>query len=195
MSVTLNRRSLLKDGLLTVLFLGLVWLAADRIGRGAEETVTGQPRVVDGDTLAIGQDRIRLTGIDAPERAQTCAREGRDWDCGQEARRHLLRLIGGADVRCEGRARDRYGRWLATCTAGGLELNARMVADGFAVAFGNYEAEETDARARREGIWAGTFDRPRDWRARHGGMAETPHIDMDWIKALLRRIETAWTSS
>lgn len=188
-----RRRSLVRDGLLTILFLGLVWLAANRLAGGGE-TVTGQPRVVDGDTLAIGRDRIRLIGIDAPESAQICERNGRDWDCGQEARRHLARLIGKAGVACEGRADDRYGRRLAICAAGGEDLNARMVEDGFAVAFGNYEAEEADARARRAGLWAGTFDQPRDWRARHGGMAEAPHIDMDWIKALLRRIETAWTS-
>ncbi|WP_245292392.1 thermonuclease family protein [Rhizobium sp. 9140] len=179
---------------MTILFLGLVWLAASRLAGGGGETVIGQPRVVDGDTLAIGRDRIRLIGIDAPESEQTCERDGRDWNCGQEARRHLARLIGKTAVACEGRADDRYGRRLAICAAGGEDLNARMVEDGFAVAFGDYEVEEADARARRAGLWAGTFDRPRDWRARHGGIAEVPHIDMDWIKALLRRIETAWTS-
>ncbi|WP_244529199.1 thermonuclease family protein [Rhizobium sp. NFR03] len=179
---------------MTILFLGLVWLAASRLSDGGGVQVTGQPRVVDGDTLAIGRDRIRLIGIDAPERAQICERGGENWECGQEARRHLARLIGKAAVACEGHADDRYGRKLAVCSAGREDLNARMVGDGFAVAFGDYETEEADARSRQAGLWGGTFDQPRDWRARHGGMVETPHIDMDWIKTLLRRIETAWTS-
>ncbi|TCM57345.1 endonuclease YncB(thermonuclease family) [Rhizobium sp. PP-F2F-G48] len=194
MFFSMKTRSLVRDGLLTALFLGLVWLAADRIGGQGATTLSGAPRVVDGDTLAIEGNRIRLLGIDAPERAQTCERDGETWDCGQEARRHLARLIGRSPVDCKGRADDRYGRRLAVCVTGRENINARMVADGFAVAFGDYTAEEADARTRQAGLWAGTFDRPREWRARHGGMAETPHIDTDWIKALLRRIETAWIS-
>ncbi|WP_162241413.1 MULTISPECIES: thermonuclease family protein [unclassified Rhizobium] len=187
-------RSLLLDGVLTVLFLGLVWLAADRISRQGDATLSGVPRVVDGDTLALGRDRIRLAGIDAPELSQNCERDGKTWACGQEARRHLIQLIGGLPIACKGGADDRYGRRLAACRTGGEEVNARMVNDGFAVAFGDYAAEEAVARARRSGLWAGSFDQPRDWRARHGRTSETPHIDGDWIKALLRHLETAWTS-
>ena len=106
----------------------------------------------------------------------------------------LRRLIGDDGVICRSRSRDRYGRSLSTCTTGGADLNAQMVSDGYAVAFGDYEREQDEARRAGRGIWSGSFDPPKDWRARHGGMAEAPHMDMDGLKALLRRIEALWTT-
>ncbi len=96
----------------------------------AEES-RGLPRVVDGDTLAIGEARLRLIAIDAPEGAQTCQNaQQRDYDCGREAVRELERLISGREVRCSGDKRDRYGRALVVCFTGGTNLNAAMVRSG-----------------------------------------------------------------
>ena len=185
---------LIRDGFLTAAFLGLVWLAADKLADTAEERMSGQARVVDGDTLVLGKERIRLLGIDAPERAQMCVRPAGDWACGHEASRHLARLIGDDGVICRGGSRDRYGRSLSTCTSGGEVLNARMVSDGYAVAFGGYEREQAEARRAGRGIWSGSFDLPKEWRAKHGGMAEAPHMGMDGLKALLRHFEALWTT-
>lgn len=91
-------------------------------------------------------------------------------------------LVGGQAVACQGRGRDRYGRLLAVCTAGGRDLNAAMVSAGWAVAYGAYDAEEFRARAAGAGAWAGGFDRPADWRGTHGGRAESPH---DMLRRLL----------
>ena len=70
-------------------------------------------------------------------------------------------------VTCVGAERDRYGRLLARCRARGVDVNAAMVRDGHAVAFGAHQAEEAEAKAAYRGLWAGTFERPQDWRRTH----------------------------
>ncbi len=47
--------------------------------------ITGKPRVIDGDTIEINDQRIRLHGIDAPEAKQTCIENGKRWRCGTNA--------------------------------------------------------------------------------------------------------------
>ena len=129
--------------------------------------LAGRTRTIDGDSLMVGGTEVRLYGIDAPELRQTCRRAEQPWACGTEAARALRTLIGGRDVACRARDRDRYGRVVAVCTAGGVELNAAMVKQGMAVAYGAYEADERDARDARRGLWSSSFDRPAAWRARH----------------------------
>lgn len=134
------------------------------------ETWTGSAHVVDGDTIYVDQTRLRLLSIDAFESAQSCTRDGRSYPCGEEATRALLGLIGQRPVRCEGNQRDRYKRPLVRCWIGNLDLGRTMVETGWAVAeFGDeYRDDEDRARFARIGAWAGTFERPRDWR-RNGG--------------------------
>ena len=139
------------------------------------DVVQGQARVIDGDTLAIGAQKVRLFGIDAPEHDQLChdAQE-RDWPCGQAARDRLAALALDP-VRCEGGDHDRYGRLLGTCTAGGRTLNAVLVAEGLAEAYRKYALdyvpEETQARAAQRGIWAGAHLSPE---AARQGPVQTP---------------------
>ena len=73
--------------------------------------LAGGVRLIDGDSFHLGEREVRLVGIDAPEGPQRCRRGGRDWDCGEEARRELQRLIGADEVTCRGRETDRFGRW------------------------------------------------------------------------------------
>ena len=151
---------------------------AKDVGRGVAATtqsaavqgrvLSGPARVVDGDTLALASERIRLHGIDAPESAQTCVAGGVRWRCGEHATRGLRERIGGRTVACEERDVDRYGRIVAVCRAGGEDLNAWMVEYGFALAYRRYSrayvGEETVARSSRRGLWRGDFVAPWDWR-------------------------------
>jgi endonuclease YncB( thermonuclease family) len=133
--------------------------------------LTGRARVIDGDTIEITGQRIRIFGIDAPEQDQTCERGGGvTWNCGAEATRLLRQMAGFQIVECRVRATDAYGRYVALCVAGGNDLGRAMVRSGFAIHSSrnaDYAADEDSARIARLGIWNGTFQNPRDWRAAH----------------------------
>lgn len=180
--------SVIRDLLLTALILLFLGLVVTRLDAGRQELSSGHVKVVDGDTLVLDGKRIRLVGIDAPELRQICQRDNQPWPCGKGASDHLDALIGDERTTCDAGGSDRYGRLLAVCSSGGRDLNAAMVGAGFAVAFGDYEADEDAAKAKRLGIWAGTFDMPRTWRRTHGGMEEAPHIPDGWLDAMMSRL-------
>ena len=150
---------------------GMASLSGEETPRAA---LSGRAIVVDGDTVSIiGQNaRIRLFGIDAPEKAQACRdAAGRLYQCGTRATAHLARLIGrDGVVVCAVRDVDRYQRVVAECeTPAGVSLNREMVRAGWAVDFvrysaGRYAAEQRDAETARRGLWAGSFDDPAQWR-------------------------------
>jgi endonuclease YncB( thermonuclease family) len=170
---SLGRKAL--DYGMTIALFALLALLVARLDRLQTQTEQGTARVNDGDTITLGQERIRLRGIDAPEYTQTCERNGEDYACGQMARQALVDMIGGRQVSCAGWQRDRYGRFLGDCRAGDVDLNSALVAAGWAVAYGGYKAEERKARAAKAGIWAGGFERPQDWRHAHGRPDQGPH--------------------
>lgn len=130
-------------------------------------------RIHDGDTVTLDDGtRVRLWGIDAPELAQTCQdADGRSWACGKRARDALVAYIGGRPIDCQYRDRDRYGRLVAACSAGGQDLGTAMVRDGWAVAFtrytDRYAGDEAEARRAGRGLWAGRFQAPEEWRQEH----------------------------
>ena len=127
-------------------------------------TFEGKVVPVDGDSFYIGNLGVRLIGIDAPEWAQTCEKDGAKWPCGEAAADLLSKLVGDVTVKCRGGRRDHYDRLLAVCSAGSVELNREMVEQGFAIAKGGYADSEARAKARKVGIWAGKFDDPKLWR-------------------------------
>jgi endonuclease YncB( thermonuclease family) len=131
-------------------------------------SLEGRAQVTDGDTIRIGEARIRLKGIDAPEMEQRCSRSGRSYACGETSRRALIDLVSGETVRCRATGRDRYQRILAVCAVNGRDIGARMVEDGWAVSYGrDYDPQENRARSRSVGLWQGEFERPQDWRREH----------------------------
>jgi endonuclease YncB( thermonuclease family) len=147
---------------------------------------SGRAEAVDGDTLRIGRDRVRLLGIDAPEIGQSCRRDGRDWPCGIAARAEMVRLLAAGRTQCTPRGHDVYGRILAHCRTNGTDLSARMADVGLAVSRQDYGAEQTHAQRVQAGIWAGPFEDPRAWRDAHSS-AGVQHSPLEWIKNWLNR--------
>lgn len=138
----------------------------------AAADISGNAAVTDGDTIRIGDERIRLYGIDAPEKDQVCRHGQLSWPCGDEASKALATMVEGKLVRCLGEKRDRYKRLIATCsTADAMDLGASMVAQGWALAYRRYSCRyrgaEHTAKARKLGMWQGEFVAP--WRFRDSG--------------------------
>ncbi len=135
---------------------------------GIGTAMRGRAHVIDADTLDIAGVRIRLHGIDAPERDQNCTRSGFAWPCGHQASAALTGLVAGRELRCEPRDRDRYGRVVAVCWMNDVDVNRWLVDQGWALAYRrfstSYVGAEDAARQARRGIWIGSFETPEDYR-------------------------------
>src|SRR6202140_733268 len=100
----------------------------------ANEIISGVPRIVDGDTVQIGETKIRLQGIDAPETDQVCLdAKGQTWACGIAARDELVKHSAGREWDCDLASTDRYGRSLGNCFVEGEDVSAWMVRQGWAL--------------------------------------------------------------
>lgn len=140
---------------------------------GASPAVTSSdsaPMVVDGDTLTIDGERIRLWGVDSPEQDQSCRRHGQDYRCGEVASQALREWIGQSAVSCVEVEKDQYGRSVARCAVDGQDIGAWMVSQGLALDYRRYSAgvyarDEASARAAARGLHAGTFEPAWAWRA------------------------------
>jgi endonuclease YncB( thermonuclease family) len=130
--------------------------------------IIGVAQVVDGDTLTVAGQRIRLHGVDAPEARQMCEREGQPWRCGADATMALRAFLVGREVACTPLDRDRFDRVVARCRAGETDIGAWMVGEGMAVAYAEYSwrymPEELRARLDKRGLWGSEFDMPAAWR-------------------------------
>ena len=90
--------------------------------------------VVDGDTLKVAGQTIRLYGIDAPELRQHC--DG--WPAGEEARRALAAIVTARPVECRRVTTDRYERTVAVCRAAGEDVGETLVRSGMTSAYATY---------------------------------------------------------
>ena len=152
-------------GTLIIMAVAAAWVpwagfaGADLVGRGG---------VIDGDTIEIRGERIRLHGIDAPESQQRCEADSNTWRCGQQAALALADKIGTANIVCDDLGMDQYNRTLAVCRLGDLDLNGWLVAEGWALSYRHYSSEyvpqEDVARVAGNGMWRGRFVPPWDWR-------------------------------
>jgi len=141
--------------------------------------IVGAPRIIDGDTIEIARQRIRLYGIDAPEAVQECVVADKRWPCGHKSTLALSSVIGNSLVACQERDKDRFGRIIAVCDIAGshgFDINAIMVSQGWALAYRrfstDYVKDEVEAQRARKGIWNGKFIHPWNWRK---GMRLLPH--------------------
>ncbi len=159
-----------------VLLPAAAWLLA-MTGHPALAEIAGMPKIIDGDTIEVQGQAIRLYGIDAPELGQACTIKERTYDCGMVARTALLDLTAGIAVTCKlvsaeavsaepGRAPEdgRPGR----CFAQGYDLAEGMAYTGWALAqrevSAHYLVFEERAQAAGRGLWKGRFVTPWDWR-------------------------------
>ncbi len=112
------------------------------LGLPARAEVTGKIRVIDGDTFDVGDMRVRLHGIDAPEQDQPCKTEfGTDYACGDWVTSQVRQLYHGAVAICDPITQDRYGRTVAKCFVDGEDVGGRLVSDGLAYAFRKYSMD------------------------------------------------------
>lgn len=133
---------------MTTLLIALTLLTAD--------TMTGKVvSVTDGDTIVVLVDKldvkVRLDGIDAPERRQAF---------GNAARERVAALTFGKVVTLHTKGTDRYGRTIATVIADERSINVAMVREGLAWHYREYSKDdelaeaEREARAAKRGLWA-----------------------------------------
>jgi micrococcal nuclease len=126
-------------------------------------------KVVDGDTFDIVDEnrttRIRLFGIDAPERGQAF---------NKRARAFMDSLVAGKQIRVVVRNKDRYGRTVGDAyLSDGTYVNAEIVRAGYAWQFRKYSTDpevarlENAARSQRLGLWEDAHAIP-PWEFRKG---------------------------
>ena len=132
------------------------------------EIITGKViKVADGDTLTLLTDsnkkiRIRLAGIDAPERKQPF---------GNSAKEILAKLVFQKKILIETQTKDRYRRTVGIVFLDNQNVNNELVRQGMAWVYKKYTDNETlykledKAKTRRIGLWADeTPIAPWDWR-------------------------------
>jgi endonuclease YncB( thermonuclease family) len=134
--------------------------------------ITGIPKIRDGDQIQIGNNRIRLEGIDAPSVDQLCVNNtGERWTCGVAARDELIKHADNKSWTCQAGHVDRRGRSIARCEVDGEDIQKWLVRNGWALANArqshDYEPDEAAAREAKAGMWQGAFIAPWDWRIRN----------------------------
>jgi endonuclease YncB( thermonuclease family) len=145
-------------------------LAAVLTFRRRSDCLIGPAKVIDGDSIVVAGEMVRLHGIDAPELDQTFRWRGKQVACGMMALAALETLTAGVRLRCEGVERDCYGRLVAKCySPNGVDIGRRLVSAGWALAYRRYSMDyvdaENEARKARRGMWRGAFIKPWDWRS------------------------------
>ena len=142
--------------------------------------ISGFAKVVDGDTIKINSKKIRLYGIDAPEKKQKCKKTyltisfmsfTKDYMCGEVSTEKLIKKINKQKLNCNILDVDRYKRLIGECFKRNINLNSWMVSNGYAVAYRKYSkkyvSDEINAKNNKLGIWQGKFEMPWDYRRKN----------------------------
>ena len=124
--------------------------------------------VVDGDTIHIGSNKYRFSGIDTPEMKQTCSKDNTIIMCGVLAKNALIKKINNRPVLCKEETIDRYKRIVAECFVNNKSLSKYLVRNGYAFAYRKYSKkfieDERYARENKLGLWSMTFEYPWEYR-------------------------------
>ncbi len=143
-------------------------------------SVSGYAKIIDGDTIKINSKKIRLHGIDAPEKKQTCKKPyliigifsyTKSYSCGQVSTDKLIKKINNQIIKCKIKNVDRYNRLIGECYKRNENLNAWLVSNGYAVAYRKYSKkyipDEKNAKNNNLGIWQGKFEMPWNFRRKN----------------------------
>ena len=143
-----------------------------------EKNISGKAKIVDGDTIKINKKKIRLFGIDAPEKDQICQKVylsffifefKKDYKCGEESTSALFNKLKNKKVKCvlEDK-KDKYKRNIGICYIKNQDINRWLVKNGYAIAYIKYSKkyvlDEKYAKENKLGLWRGTFIKPEKWR-------------------------------
>jgi endonuclease YncB( thermonuclease family) len=126
--------------------------------------------VIDGDTIILNKEKIRLEGIDCPEMKQLCKNfKGVLYKCGELSKDFLNSLIKNKEIYCKYKGKDIYKRYLGICYVNNNDINSIMVLSGNAISVeydgvNLYKNEEQIAKEKKAGIWNGEFTMPFQWR-------------------------------
>ena len=124
--------------------------------------------VIDGDTIRLGDVKIRFSGIDAPEINQTCVASEGKVACGKISRDLLIEKVTNNKISCTDEGKDFYGRVLGECFVNGKSLSSYLVREGFSFAYRKYSnkyiEDEEYAKFNKLGMWSMEFQYPWDYR-------------------------------
>ncbi|WP_226622535.1 thermonuclease family protein [Alloyangia pacifica] len=154
----------------TIVSLASPWVSLVAGAASAQPDFSGAVRVIDGDTFDVGDVRVRLFGVDAPEQGQTCGGNGSgNWACGAWVTSEVRARYEGRRARCERLDTDRYGRAVARCAVDGDDMGRALVSDGLAFAYRtyslDYDLDEKRAAVRGVGVHGTKVQRPAEFRA------------------------------
>lgn len=96
---------------------------------GQSQPVVGQVRIIDGDTIRIGSEKIRLMGFDTPELDARCAREKK---LALKAQERLRSLIDNGELTIRRHGEDRWGRTLAYVRTDGQDVGSILISENLA---------------------------------------------------------------
>ena len=152
--------------LLGILVLGYLLVGCTTIE--TKKVKSDSIKIVDGDTIVLNGEKIRFSGIDAPELKQTCMKDDQKVFCGMFVKMLLIKKIGNKTPQCISEGKDYYKRTLAECFVNGESLSRFLVRTGYAFAFRKYSKkfveDEEFAKENKLGLWSMTFQYPWDYR-------------------------------
>jgi endonuclease YncB( thermonuclease family) len=135
-----------------------------------QQRLVGRAFVIDGDTIRIGDERIGILDIEAPDGRQTCGRpDAGQWPCGERAMLALSAWIGQQTVTCRAGERDVDETRLAQCSVGDADIARWLVSEGWAVPSPHclcplIRLASWRAKTDALGLWSSSFVMPWDWR-------------------------------
>ena len=161
-----------------ILFSLLIFFLLTIVSFSSEKIILGNAQIIDGDTIKINKKKIRLFGIDAPEKEQICKKIyirfvifnfQKDYKCGEKSTSALIKKVKDRKVKCIlGDGKDKYKRNIGTCYVETQDINRWLVKNGYALAYKRYSKkyliDEQYARKNKLGLWRGTFIEPEKWR-------------------------------